>query len=190
MDELVVVSGVANDQTSEPEAQKQAAQAQNGRQEQQRPAQGLRTADRHGVGCRREQRQVGHRRRQAQLEQGLGPPEIARLANAQLHQACDAMFHHLASLSYVVERRTGLQLARLLEQGFLWVELHGPPALTARALRPQGARGTGLGGKDERPTATFSGSQITRLLRGWAGTRPSLQINRKGGLGKELLVVQ
>src|SRR6266487_3980799 len=42
------------------------------------------------------------------------------------------------------------QLVRLLEQGFLWVELHRPPALSACALRPQGARGTGLGGKHER----------------------------------------
>src|SRR5438874_13442156 len=32
---------------------------------------------------------------QAHLEQGLGPPDVARLANAQLHQTGDAMLHHL-----------------------------------------------------------------------------------------------
>src|SRR5216684_4475486 len=189
MDELVVVSGVANDQTSEPEAQKQAAQAQNGRQEQQRPAQGLRTADRHGVGCRREQRQVGHRRRQAQLEQGLGPPDVARLANAELDQTCYSVFHHLASPSSFIERRTGLQFARLLEQNFLRVDLHRPPALTPRALGPQWARRTGLGGKDEHPTSTLSESPVTSCLFARARARPSLQIDLKGGLGKELLVV-
>ena len=42
MDELVDVSGVANEERSEREAQKQAAQAEQGRQDHQRPAQGLR----------------------------------------------------------------------------------------------------------------------------------------------------
>src|SRR6266536_1006310 len=189
MDEPVVVSGVANDRSSEPEAQKQAAQAQNGRQEHQRPTQGLRTADRHGVGCRREQRQVGHRRRQAQLEQGFSPPDVARLANAELHQTCYSVFHHLASPSSFTERRTGLQFARLLEQSFLPVDLHRPPALTPRALRPQWARRTRLGGKHEHPTSTLSGSQVTRLLLGWAGARARLQIDLKVGLGEERLIV-
>src|SRR5712691_5452894 len=189
MDELVEVSGLANDKSSEPEAQKQAAQAQQGHQDHQRPAQGLRTAHRGRVGCRREQRQVGNRRGEAQLEQGLGSPEVARLANAQLHQACYAVLHYLASPSSFIERRTGLQLARLLEQGFLRMDLHRPPALTPRALGPQWARRTGLGGKDEGATSALSGSQITRRLLGWASTRASPQIDLKGGLGEELLVV-
>src|SRR5437899_6369551 len=189
MDELVEVSGVANNQSREPEAQKQAAQAQNGRRDYQRPAQGLRSADRHGVGRRREQRQVGNRRREAQLEHGLGPPEVARLANAQLHQACDAVLYHLATASSLIEDRAGLQLTRLLEQGFLWMDLYRPPALTPCALGSKWARCTGLGGKHERSTSALSEPQVTRGLLIRAGTGPSLQIDLKRGLGEQLPVL-
>src|SRR3977135_1493594 len=189
MSELIEVSGLANDESCEPQAQKQVAQAQHSRKNHHRPAQGLRTADRQRAGCRREQRQVGNRGREAQLKQSLGPPEVARLANAQLHQACYAVLHHLASPSCVIKRRTGLQLARLLEQGFLWMELHRASAFPPRALGSQWARRTGLGGKDEQPTSTLRGSQVTGRVFVGASARPSLQIDLKDGLGEELLVV-
>ena len=72
---------------------------------------------------------------------------------------------------------------------FLGVHLYRPSALTSRALSPQRARRTGLGGKDEHATSTFSWSKITRLLVVRAGARASLQIDLKDGLGEELLVV-
>src|SRR5712691_115658 len=189
MDELVEVSGVANDKGGESQAQKQAVAAQNERQEHQRPAQGVRIAHRERVGRCCQQRQVGNRGCEAQLEQGLGSPEVAPLANAQLHQPCYAMLHHLASASSFIESWTGLQLARLLEQGFLRVELHRPPALTPRALGPQWARRTGLGGKDERPNYTLRGSQVTGGVLEREGKRSSLQINLKSGFGEQRLVV-
>src|SRR6266581_7991357 len=189
MEELVEVSGVANDESGESQAQKQAAEAQNERQEHQRPAQGLRIAHRYRVGCCCQQRQVGNRGCEAQLEQGLGPPEVARLANAQLHQPCYAMLHYLASASSFIEGRTGLQLARLLEQGFLRVELHRPPALTPRALGPQWARRTYVSGKDERPTSTLRGSQVMSRVCVRAGAGASLQVDLEVGLGKAPLVL-
>ena len=42
----------------------------------------------------RHQGQVGHRGRQVQLEPGLGPPEVASLANPQLHQPGQPVLHH------------------------------------------------------------------------------------------------
>jgi hypothetical protein len=61
----------------------------------------------------------------------LGTADVACPPNTQLHQACNAVLHHLASPSSFVEGRSGLQLARLPEQGFLRVDLHRPSALTA-----------------------------------------------------------
>src|SRR5690348_11370845 len=116
-------------------------------------------------------------------------PEVTRLANTQLHQACYAVLHHLASPSSLTERRTGLHLPRLLEQRFVWMHQDRPSALTPRAAEPQWTRRTCLGGEDERPTSIFSRSKITRLLLVRAGARASLQIDPEVGLGKVALIL-
>ena len=71
------------------------------------------------TGC--QQGQVGHRRRQAHLEQCLGPADVARLANAQLDQPREAMLHHLPPAAKLSKCETLLEGAGLLEQGFLRV---------------------------------------------------------------------
>ena len=177
MGELVEVSLLAFDEGRECGAQERAVEAQHGRQNHQRPTQNLQTTPRQWVGRCRDQRQVGHRRRQAQLEQGLGPPDVARLADAQLRQACDAVLRHLPSPSSFSKRWTDLQLACLLEQGFLRVEMHRPPAMTPRALCPQRARRAGLGGKDECPASTLVRTEVMARVLVWASARPSLQID-------------
>jgi hypothetical protein len=182
------VPGVANGENGEPEAQKQGTQRQQGSQTRLQPVTGSQNVVGPHVGCRREQRQVGDRRGEAHLEQGLGSSEVARLANAELHQACDAVLHHLASSSSVIEGRAGLEVARLLEQGFLRMKLHRPPTRAPRALRAQRARGARLGGKHEHATSPFQRSQVTDRLLIRAGTRASLQIDLKIGLGKVALV--
>ena len=50
----------------------------------------------------RHQGQVGHRGRQIQLESRLDPAEIAGLANPQLHQSGQPVFHRHASRSIFV----------------------------------------------------------------------------------------
>jgi hypothetical protein len=107
------------------------------------------------VGRGRQQGQVGNGRGEAHLEQGLGPSEVARLANAQLHQACDAVLHHLSAPACLGERRSALQFARLLEQRFVRMQVHGSSASTPRALGLQRARRTRVGGKHERAAAIF-----------------------------------
>jgi hypothetical protein len=178
---LVEVIGEIVPDGNEPEAHNAPPQAQQGRQN------GQQGAHRHGIGSRcrtggrRQQRQVGHCRCEAHLEQGLGAPEVARLANAELRQPSDTVLHHLTPPSSFIECRTGLQLARLLEQHFVWVDLDRPTALTARALGPQGARCTGLDGKYEGATSTFSRSKITRFVVVGAGACAGFQIDLKRG---------
>ena len=67
-------NAVENEEGSESGTQKQAAQAHQGRQNDQGPAKTVRTALRQRAGCRREQRQVGNCGGEAQLEQGLVRP--------------------------------------------------------------------------------------------------------------------
>src|SRR5690242_3201258 len=126
------------------------------------------------AGGRRQERQVGDGRGQAELEQGSGPSDVARLANAQLHQTGDAMLHHLAPSSDFGKGRTGLDLTRLLEQRLVRVELHHPSTPTARALWSEWTRRARLGGKYKQATAVFGWSQIAGDLSAGAGASLSL----------------
>jgi hypothetical protein len=150
------MSGVAVDESGEPQAQRQAAEARNSRQKHQRPAQRRRTTWRRCVCSRSEQGQIGNRRGQAQLEQGLGPPEVPRLANAELHQPSNPVLDHLASASSFIEGWTGLQFACLLEQSFLRVDVDRPSGVVrlVSAVRaedaPEGAMAPALAGSRNR----------------------------------------
>src|SRR5919205_901609 len=95
----------------------------------------------------------------------------------------------LAPPSILSEGRTGLQLARLVEQRFLRMELHRSPCSPARAVGAHRARSTRLGGKHEHAPAILSWSQIGGGLPVRAGTGPSLQIDPKRRLGGIALVV-
>ncbi len=68
-------------------------------------------------------RQVGHRRRQQQLQQRLGAPEVARLAHPQSHEPRDAVLHH-HPVTIVLAKTVGA--------------LEGPRRLELRFLRMQG----------------------------------------------------
>ena len=113
----------------------------------QQQAFGLQMAVRQRAGGRRQERQVGDGRGQTELEQGLGPSDVARLTYAQLHQAGDAMLHHLAPSSD-------------FRKGRNWPAAHAPAGATppadgaGRFARPSPActgraraRGTRLGSK-------------------------------------------
>src|SRR5690242_19555768 len=67
---------------------------------------------------------------------------------------------------------------------------YGSSGSTPRALGPQGARRTGLGGKHERAAAIVGQPQISGCLAMRARARPGLQIDLKSGLSKQLTVVR
>ena len=85
------------------------------------------------------QGQVGYRGRQIQLEFRLGPPEVAGLPDAQLHQPGQPVFHHHPPLPVLVVAGALLQLPGLLQQGLLRMDQHPPsfPAFSRDALGPQ-----------------------------------------------------
>ena len=63
------------------------------------------------------QGQVGHRGRQIQLELRLGPAEVAGLADAQMDQPGQPVFHHHSTNSIFVIPGALLQGPGLLQQG-------------------------------------------------------------------------
>ena len=73
------------------------------------------------------QGQVGYRGSQIQLESRLDPGEIAGLANAQLDQSGQPVFHHHSAHSIFVIVSALLQRSGLLQQGFLGMDQHPPP---------------------------------------------------------------
>ena len=87
----------------------------------------------------RHQGQVGHRGRQVQLESRLGASEIAGLADAQMDQSGQPVFHHHSARSIFVIPGALLQCPGLLQQGFLEMDQHPPslPAFGRDALGPQ-----------------------------------------------------
>ncbi len=81
------MSLVAVDASDEYEGQQQAEDAHNGLKSHSQALQGCRSGRRQRVGRCRQERQVSNCGREAHLKQRLGPPKVARLANAELHQA-------------------------------------------------------------------------------------------------------
>ena len=88
----------------------------------------------------RHQGQVGHRGRQVQLEPGLDPPEVAGLANPQLHQPGQPVLHHHPPLTVPGKGFALLQGAGLLQQCLLGMHLHR----SAQSRRPRHALGPQL----------------------------------------------
>ena len=74
-----------------------------------------------------------------QLESRLDPAEIAGLAEAQLDQSGQPVFHRHASRSIFVVGGALLQRPCLLQEAFLGMDQHPPslPALGCDALGPQ-----------------------------------------------------
>ena len=90
----------------------------------------------------RHQGQVGHRGRQVQLEFRLGASKIAGLADAQMDQSGQPVFHHHPARSIFVIPGALLQGPGLLQQGFLGMDQH-PPSLPAFGRDALGAQWTG-----------------------------------------------
>ncbi len=71
------------------------------------------------------QGQVGHRGCQEQLELGLDPANIARLADPQLYQTRQTMLGHLSPLAVFGKVLTLLEGPGLLQEHFLGMEGYG-----------------------------------------------------------------
>jgi hypothetical protein len=72
----------------------------------------------------RHQREISDAGSHKELEERLGPTDLAGLAHAELHQPRQPVFGCLRQLAIRCERPTLLEGPRLLEQGLLWVDHH------------------------------------------------------------------
>lgn len=128
--------------------------------EKRRPSPGFRS---HLPGFRGYQGQIRHSCSHQQLEQGLAPADVTRLADAQLHQARQAMLGGLPHLAIGLKLRAVLKGPRLLQQGFLGMELDraAPVGFGLDALRAQRTGGAGFDRKGKR----FSGLLLPFLVQ-------------------------
>ena len=69
------------------------------------------------------------------MEQRLWPAKVPRLTHAELHEASQAMFNHLATALTVSERGTVLVRPGRLNEAFLRMQLNGSTALATHTLR-------------------------------------------------------
>ena len=89
----------------------------------------------------RHQGQVGHRGCQVKLEFCLGASEIAGLADAQMDQSGQPVFHHHSARSIFVIPGALLQRSGFLQEGFLGMDQH-PPSLSPLGRDVLGAQWT------------------------------------------------
>ncbi len=145
------------------------------------------------------QGQVGHRGCQEELKEGLGTAEVARLADPQLYQPRQAVFHDLAPAPVFAKCGAFLEGPGLLQEGFLGMESHSsPPALSRRhALRPQGAYDTdlrvelktlGLVGPAQPVGPGAHGPQGVGNITGWTGAGSCRQVDPEVFLGEAGLI--
>src|SRR3954471_12227875 len=133
--------------------------AERERWEEQEEAQGGSSEAKDGqiwVGGRRgggEVGQVGDGGGHQELEGGLGPADVASLADAELDQAGDAVLDGLAAAPRVGEGRASLERPGRLQQPFLRMQGDGPPTDAAHALGAQGAGRTDRRVEAELPAA-------------------------------------
>ena len=78
----------------------------------------------HESGAHPHKREIGDGSGHQELEERLGPTEVAGLAHAELHQPRQPVFGDLTQLAIRCERLASLEGPGLLEQGLLRVDHH------------------------------------------------------------------